>query len=400
MGMTFFISPVSGILTDYIGIRKTTFMGGLIASCGMLLSSFCTNNVTLFSLTFGVMYGLGGALAYTPSLAVLGHYFKRYLGVVNGIVTAGSSVFTITMPYVMEALLKRYGLVGTLRALAVFASLIMLVAILFKPVKKSMSIRKVSVKDVFNISVLTNTKYIIWTTVIGMCLFGYFVPYVYMIDFVKKNFPEGVDENLPVLCIGVTSGASRLVFGYLVDKTKVNKILLQQLAFFTLGVLTILLAYSVNAFPLLLFICLGMGITDGCFVSLLGPIAFELCGRDGGSQAIGFLLGVCSIPLTLGPYVAGLIYENNHSYTLPFILAGLNPILASFGMIAIRCVKERVEVRNVESQHPLKVASLENSLKTGMLILQDQKSISLCNSNSRSNLVEDSTKRHYTYSIY
>ncbi|XP_066138160.1 monocarboxylate transporter 10 [Euwallacea fornicatus] len=352
MGMTFFISPVSGILTDYIGIRKTTFFGGLIASCGMLLSSFCTKNVTLFCITFGIMYGLGGALAYTPSLAVLGHYFKRYLGIVNGIVTAGSSVFTMIMPYVLKSLVKHFGLVWTLRALAVFASLIMVVATLFKPVKKSMSIRKVSVKDVFNISVLTNMKYIIWTSVLGLCLFGYLVPSVYMMKFVELNFPTGLDSNLPVICIGVTSGISRLVFGWLVDRINVNKILLQQLALFTLGILTILLAYSVNVFPLLLFICLGMGVTDGCFISLIGPIAFELCGRDGGAQAIGFLLGVASIPLTLGPYVAGLIFEMQNDLTLPFIIAGVNPVLVSFGLLAIRCVKKR-EVRHDEVQHPL-----------------------------------------------
>ncbi|XP_019764703.2 monocarboxylate transporter 10 isoform X1 [Dendroctonus ponderosae] len=352
MGMTFFISPVSGILTDYIGIRKTTFFGGLIASCGMLLSSFCTHDVTLFCITFGVMYGLGGALAYTPSLAVLGHYFKQYLGIVNGIVTAGSSVFTITMPYVLDALLKNFGLVWTLRSLSAFASLIMLVAILFKPVNKSISIKKVSVKDVFNMSVITNVRYLIWTAVIGLCLFGYFVPYVYMISFVETNFSGYVDKNLPVLCIGVTSGVSRLVFGYLIDRTNVNKILLQQLAFFTLGILTILLAFSVYAFPLLLFICLGMGITDGCFITLLGPIAFELCGRDGGAQAIGFLLGVCSLPLTLGPYFAGLIYDSQKSYTLPFILAGINPTLASFGLLAIKCVRQQ-QSKNADVQHPL-----------------------------------------------
>ena len=33
---------------------------------------------------------------------------------------------------------------------------------------------------------------------------------------------------------------------------------------------------------------------------MLGPIAFDLCGGDGAGQAIGFLLALCSIPLTIG----------------------------------------------------------------------------------------------------
>lgn len=80
------------------------------------------------------MYGLGASLAYTPSLAILGHYFKRYLGLVNGIVTAGSSVFTTLMPYLMEILLRRFGLEGTLRCLALLTAIVMACAILFKPI--------------------------------------------------------------------------------------------------------------------------------------------------------------------------------------------------------------------------------------------------------------------------
>lgn len=92
--------------------------------------------VTLLYLTYGVMYGLGASLAYTPSLAILGHYFKRYLGLVNGIVTAGSSIFTTLMPYLIEVILRRFGLEGTLRFLAMLTAIVMPCAILFKPIPR------------------------------------------------------------------------------------------------------------------------------------------------------------------------------------------------------------------------------------------------------------------------
>jgi len=60
----------------------------------------------------------------------------------------------------------------------------------------------------------------------------------------------------------------------------------------------------------LLAISLAMGLFDGCFISLLGPIAFDICGHNGATQAIGFLLGMCSIPLTIGPPIAGLLYDH------------------------------------------------------------------------------------------
>ena len=52
-----------------------------------------------------------------------------------------------------------------------------------------------------------------------------------------------------------------------------------------------------------------MGLFDGCFVTLLGPIAFDLCGPAGAGQAIGSLLALFSIPMTVGPPIAGIIYD-------------------------------------------------------------------------------------------
>lgn len=69
-----------------------------------------------------------------------------------------------------------------------------------------------------------------------------------------------------------------------------------------------LLPFSPPHWYILLVITLLMGLFDGCFISLLGPIAFDICGRNGATQAIGFLLGMCSFPLTIGPPIAGLIY--------------------------------------------------------------------------------------------
>lgn len=384
MGTTFLISAVAGVLTDFIGLRRTTFLGGFIASSGMFLSSFCVDNKLALYVTFGVMYGLGGALAYTPSLAVLGHYFKKYLGIVNGIVTAGSSVFTIAMPYVITECLRYFKIEQTLRILALIASLIMVFAFLFKPVKETSNIKKeIKWSNTFNMSVCKNKKYLVWATVIAGSLFGYFVPYVYMPDFVKTTFPGPVDVKFPVLCIGITSGIGRLIFGYIADFPQVNRILLQQVAFFSIGILTMLLPFSTSSFYWLVAISLGMGLFDGCFIALLGPIAFDICGKDGAAQAIGFLLGTCSVPLTIGPYVAGLIYEKERSYTIPLILSGIPPTVGALAMFLIRFIKEKKHVaKNGTCKMP-----------TGRLIESHQRSIEIDDNEN------DAVKRCYTYSV-
>jgi len=45
VGATFFFSPVSGILVDKLGLRTTTLLGGILCTCGMLLSSFYTGEL-------------------------------------------------------------------------------------------------------------------------------------------------------------------------------------------------------------------------------------------------------------------------------------------------------------------------------------------------------------------
>lgn len=116
-------------------------------------------------------------------------------------------------------------------------------------------------------------------------------------------FP-GSNGNLLVMCMSITSGVSRLVCGKVADFKSINIILLQQTGFIVLGATTICIPFAGN-FASLVAICLLMGICDGIYVCLLGPIAFELVGHNNASQAIGFLLGVISVPMMVGPPVAG-----------------------------------------------------------------------------------------------
>ncbi|XP_068633957.1 monocarboxylate transporter 10 [Battus philenor] len=345
MGTTFFLSPLSGLLTGFLGLRSTALLGGSIATAGLLMSSFVVNHVDVLYFTYGIMYGLGASLAYTPSLAILGHYFKKYLGLVNGIVTIGSSVFTVVMPPLLEHIIVNYGLQWMFRVLAAFTVGIVLCGLLFKPTPL-MIIQKPShkhdnikslLKTIVSVQIWKNKKYRLWALSMPVALFGYFVPYVHIKKFIEKNF-SNVNDNLPLQCIAITSGIGRLTFGYLADKRGMNRILLQQISFYVIGSLTIFLPF-VASFNLLVAISLGMGLFDGAFIALIGPIAFELCGATHAAQAIGCMLGLAAPPLSLGPPIAGYIYSIYKSYKIPFILAGISPLIGATVMFSIHYQK-------------------------------------------------------------
>lgn len=370
IGATFFFSPVSGILVDKLGLRCTTLVGGVLTTMGMFLSAYHTDNpfdpekVSILCLTYGLMFGTGAALAYTPTLAILGHYFKKKLGIVNGFVTAGSSVFTFFMPAFLSHIEKNYGLKSCLHVMMIMSSFIIIFALVFKPLqppqpKKAQKVNRSKcynvLRSIINFDNWKRKKYVIWAVSIPVALFGYFVPYVHIGKFIEEKFPDE-NKHLPLMCIGIASGAGRLLFGWISDLPGVNRILLQQISFYFIGIATIFVPLT-EQYWVLLIIVLAMGLFDGCFISLLGPIAYDLCGAHGAAQAIGFLLGLCSFGLTAGPPIAGEIYDNTKSYQIPFILAGIPPIIGASLMFIIRCVSDDKILPNnsLKEAEPLQV---------------------------------------------
>lgn len=259
----------------------TTLIGGILTASGLFLSAVFYENISVLFFTYGIMFGFGAALAYTPTIAILGHYFKNYLGIVSGFVTSGSSVFTAILPIPLSYLLKTYGLSVTFCVLGGASCVVMLCAMIYKPLqppppapkrKPGQSAINLLAKSLVNVDNWKRKRYVIWALSIPIALVGYFAPYVHLAKHVKDTFP-GYDESMPVICIGLTSGMGRLFFGYIADYKCVNRILLQQISFAMIGLFTMAIPLT-SSYYLLLAISLGIGIFDGCFISLLGPIAY------------------------------------------------------------------------------------------------------------------------------
>ncbi|XP_043543085.1 monocarboxylate transporter 10 isoform X2 [Chiloscyllium plagiosum] len=307
MGMIFFCSPIVSVFTDLYGCRKTATVGAAVAFVGLVASSFVKSLEPMY-FTYGIVFGCGSSFAYQPSLVILGHYFKQRLGLVNGIVTAGSSVFTIVLPLLLKQLLPKIGLSHTLRVLSAFMFVLFLVGFTYKPLvpgnqRSNSSKKKVNIKKIFNVKIWKFLGYRIWAFGIPTALFGYFVPYVHLMKYVEETF-QLQNEEVLLMCIGISSGIGRLVFGRVADYLPgSNKVFLQVVSFFVIGLMSMMIPLC-QGFGGLIAVCLFMGLFDGCFISIMAPVAFELVGSENVSQAIGFLLGLMSIPMTAGPPIA------------------------------------------------------------------------------------------------
>lgn len=364
MGMIFFCSPIVSVFTDLLGCRITAIGGAAVGVVGLLASSFVTSLEPLY-FTYGIVFACGCSFAYQPSLVILGHYFKKRLGLVNGIVTAGSSVFTITLPYLMSALLERVGLQHTLRVLAIFMFILMLAGLTYKPLlPKPVSTSKSgsrcpSPSKVFNVHIWKSLGYRIWAFGIPAALYGYYVPYVHLMKHVEERFGQDANKEVLLTCIGITSGVGRLIFGRVADYVPgVNKVFLQVSSFMVIGVMSMMIPLC-HVFGGLIAVCLLMGLFDGCFICIMAPIAFELVGSQNVSQAIGFLLGMMSIPMTVGPPIAGFLRDRLGTYDVAFYLAGIPPLIGG----AVLCVIPWVEARRKRKEADATAETTENMLE-------------------------------------
>uniref|UniRef100_A0A8C1WRW6 Solute carrier family 16 member 2 n=1 Tax=Cyprinus carpio TaxID=7962 RepID=A0A8C1WRW6_CYPCA len=181
MGMIFFCSPVVSMFTDHFGCRKTAVCGAFVAFLGLLTSSFATT-LGLRYFTYGILFGCGSSFAFQPSLVILGHYFRQRLGLANGVVTAGSSLFSMGLPVLLKKVVGPLGLPRTFQILSIFMLVQSLLALTFRPL-------------------------------IHLMVFLF----LWQMNFVKEQFKDTQREWVLLVCIGASSGVGRLLFGKIGD---------------------------------------------------------------------------------------------------------------------------------------------------------------------------------------
>ncbi|KAG8553824.1 hypothetical protein GDO81_003562 [Engystomops pustulosus] len=355
MGMIFFCSPVVSIFTDRLGCRKTSSGGAALAFVGLLSSSF-SKSLILRYFTYGILFGCGCSFAFQPSLVILGHYFKKRLGLVNGIVAGGSSVFTLCFPFIMKKMATAIGVAHTFQVLSIFLFIQIFLSLTFKPLlSRSVDVKEkenftgrskaqqclAQTRKYFNMQVFRKKTYSIWACGIATTVLGYFVPYVHLMKYVEHRFDKKSQDWILLVCMGATSGIARLASGRIGDCIPgLKKIYLQGVSFLFLGILSMMLPLC-KVFESVIVVCLFLGLCDGFLISLMSPIAFELVGPMQASQAIGYVLGLMAIPMTAGPPLAGLLWERFGNYDLVFYFAGVPPLIGSLILLSVPLLHER-----------------------------------------------------------
>ena len=150
----------------------------------------------------------------------------------------------------------------------------------------------------------------------------------------------GIDKtraSLLLTFVTVGSALGRITFGRISDFRGFNRVYVAQLAFLVAGlsnfVVPLTESYNVLAVGAFIF-----GLFGACYLVLNPVIVCDILGPQKVSYGLGITFFVIAIPRTLGPLIAGWIYDGFESYALAFytlggttclsaILTGIVPIL-------------------------------------------------------------------------
>ncbi|XP_074652252.1 monocarboxylate transporter 12-like isoform X1 [Tubulanus polymorphus] len=117
LGVSMFNAPVAGALSKVFGFRVVAIAGAIIATAGMLASSYVPN-IPIMIFTMGIIGGFGMSLPYLISMVMVGSYFERRRSLANGIALCGSGVGAFVFSPLLEYLLSTYSWQGTFIILA------------------------------------------------------------------------------------------------------------------------------------------------------------------------------------------------------------------------------------------------------------------------------------------
>ncbi len=190
VGVQFFFCFMSSMLIDLFSIRKIGLLGSLISTVAIFSCSFVTQ-LSIYFLTYAVLFGIGQALLLTSSSAILSHYFKKKLSLANGVMNFVGSLIVIVLPILTSTFLDKFGLKEMFFLLSGMNFITIICAMTYKSqmpnpnrdIEKTIWNR---VKSSFGIDIFKNKQFIMWGLTSLICLFGYLIPIVNIVRFNKK----------------------------------------------------------------------------------------------------------------------------------------------------------------------------------------------------------------------
>ncbi|KAL3425890.1 major facilitator superfamily transporter [Phlyctema vagabunda] len=279
--------------------NRSKWAGLPFIAIALIAGSFATK-VSHLIMSQGVLYAIGGSLVYCPTLVFLDEWFIRRKGLAFGVMWAGSGVAGLIVPFVLNALLGRYGFRTTLRMWTIIHMILSLPLIYF--LRPRLPISAVSQNPPYGLNFLRMSSFWLLQTGLVIESLGYFVPSIYLPTFARSL---GLSKSIGALLLALVNGSavfSTVIMGMLIDRFHVTTVILLS----TVGATTSVLVFwgCSTALPMLCIFSILYEFFAGGFVSTNAGIIKLIKHLDGRTD-VGMLLGLLSAARGVGVLASG-----------------------------------------------------------------------------------------------
>jgi len=323
---------VMGALNDRFGPRIIMAAGIFVFSMGYLLMSRVGAVWQLY--LFYPLVGLGNAATEVVILPMLARWFVKKRGTITGIAKTGTGLGILTMPLLASFLIAAYDWRSSyliLGILVLVTGIPLSQLLRHDPAKMGLMPDGETQETVDNLDSRASglsfreaarTRQL-WITcgIYVTILFGIQVIMVHIVPYAIDN---GIAKTSAAGVIAAVGGASilgRLVMGYTGDRLGSRSALI--ICFISFVAAFIWLQFATELWMLYLF-AVVYGFCHGGFIALISPFIASLFGTRAHGVLLGTVLFSGTIGGSIGPLMAGYVFDVTGSYRIAFlVLLGL-----------------------------------------------------------------------------
>ena len=133
-----------------------------------------------------------------------------------------------------------------------------------------------------------------------------------------------------------------LLFGVLCDYPHFKRLIVCPTAVLLMGLICAVVTKATK-YEWIIVCAFFFGFWDGCYEMLIPSATLEIVGVQMVGYAIGALYCLMAFPKTLGPPIAGWIFDISNSYSVSFFVTGGVAASAAVIMSTINCVEPSYE---------------------------------------------------------
>ena len=315
------LAIAAGRLSDKYGPKPVLAVSGLLFGLGYALISQVTQPWHLFVI-FAVSIGLGMSTHDVVTLSTIARWFEGRRGVMTGVVKVGTAVGQVVLPPIMALLIFLLGWQMAVVSIGICATLLLIISAIMMTYPE-VNTPEIAVQDPPGMSFRAACRTrLFWR----LCMIQFlFFPTLMTVPvhLAVHGMDLGMNAGRAALllsALGAASIAGRLLIGLGADRLGGKKAFISSF----IPLIASLFAFAITTAHLPLFLVVALyGFAHGGLFTLVSPVVAEYFGMRAHGSIFGIIVFFGTIGGSIGPILAGWVFDLLGSYQPTFICLGL-----------------------------------------------------------------------------